>query len=370
MKIIHIASGDLWAGAEVQLYHLATELVKISDITLLVVLLNHGQLEQKLIAKGISVKVINESKLSFLQIVSEFKSIAQSFSVEIIHSHRIKENIIGGIVAMICKCKNIRTIHGDIEQTDTSWSLRAFALKVGDRFFAHFVQDKIIAVSDELYRKLAERYNSNKIVAINNSINVDYIIDSAKQPIDTNINSKNINIGFVGRFVHVKRVKLFYQIAKEVIRKNTDLNVHFHMIGDGPELDDIKASVLEDNVDEKIHLIGFVENSAPYIKRLDYLMFTSKHEGLPMVLLESMALETAVISTNLSTVRTVLQNELAGYFPDSEDYKIFAERVSQIIREPNIKLIKSQEAKKILESQFALSTNIDKYVQLYKDTLT
>jgi len=72
MKVMHIASGDLWAGAEVQLFHLARSLVKEKDIQLLVVLLNHGQLERELINQGISVTVFDEEQVSGFSI---FKSI-------------------------------------------------------------------------------------------------------------------------------------------------------------------------------------------------------------------------------------------------------------------------------------------------------
>ena len=42
MKIIHLVSGDLWAGAEVQLYHLASNLVKMDPVSLIVIVFNNG----------------------------------------------------------------------------------------------------------------------------------------------------------------------------------------------------------------------------------------------------------------------------------------------------------------------------------------
>ena len=45
---MHIVSGDLWAGAEVQLFTLATALQKLPEVALCIVLLNHGRLEEEL----------------------------------------------------------------------------------------------------------------------------------------------------------------------------------------------------------------------------------------------------------------------------------------------------------------------------------
>jgi len=46
IKILHIASGDLWAGAEAQLFTLASHLKTLDNTSIYVILLNHGTLEK------------------------------------------------------------------------------------------------------------------------------------------------------------------------------------------------------------------------------------------------------------------------------------------------------------------------------------
>ena len=101
INIIHLASGDLWAGAEVQLYNLAGQLDQHDTIKLAVVLMNHGQLEQELRLKGIEVHVIDESKNSGFSTIKKLYRLARDFNVNVIHTHRIKENVIGGCVARL-----------------------------------------------------------------------------------------------------------------------------------------------------------------------------------------------------------------------------------------------------------------------------
>ena len=96
MNILHLASGDLWAGAEVQLYHLCTALKQKCAIDLHIVLLNHGQLEQKLIENGIRVTVLDENILSTHKIGWRLHQYVKNNPVDIIHSHLLKENLIGG----------------------------------------------------------------------------------------------------------------------------------------------------------------------------------------------------------------------------------------------------------------------------------
>ena len=71
-RVLHIASGDLWAGAEVQLFTLVKTLHKYLNVPVSVILLNHGELENKLRAAGIKVIVLDECETN-----TEFLSIAE-----------------------------------------------------------------------------------------------------------------------------------------------------------------------------------------------------------------------------------------------------------------------------------------------------
>ena len=69
IRVLHIASGDLWAGAEVQLFTLAKALKNNTNTIVDIVLFNHGTLEQKLLSCDINVIVLDESKLNSLAIL-------------------------------------------------------------------------------------------------------------------------------------------------------------------------------------------------------------------------------------------------------------------------------------------------------------
>lgn len=367
MNIIQLASGDLWAGAEVQLFHLACALDSIEEIQLSVVLLNRGQLADKLIEKGVKVLVLDEAQLSSWAILKQLKEYAAQFKPNIIHTHRTKENILGGLVAKFVGCKNVRTLHGDSEGARSLLSFRANILFSLDRIFARLFQHKIIAVSEELNKKISQRYQKSKVLTINNSINVDYVLEKSNEEIDLDFSKNEISIGFVGRFVPVKRVDLFYQIAKETAGINHTIN--FYMIGDGPLFDKIRNLIKQDSLEHRIHLVGFVENSAPYLKQLDYLLFTSEHEGLPMTLLESMALETVVISTHLPSIKSILKGDECGFFPESEDPKLVAEYIDKLTQDKTLRNKKALGAKNILKQDYSLESNLQKYLSLYQKLL-
>jgi len=65
MNILHIFSGDLWAGAEVLIFNLLSSLQKYSDLNIIAISLNEGTLTQKLRENNIETYVIPENKYSF-----------------------------------------------------------------------------------------------------------------------------------------------------------------------------------------------------------------------------------------------------------------------------------------------------------------
>ena len=367
MKIIHLTSGDLWAGAEVQLFHLATRLARLSEIDLLVVLFNHGQLEEELKANEVDVRVLDETALSGFSILKKFYVIAREFQPDIIHTHRVKENVIGGLVAKLNGKKSVRTVHGASEFATAPFNLRRLLLNGLDRLAGYLFQQKIIAVSEELKQKLSASYPALKLKVIENSIDVKFIENKLKEGSDFTINTQACNVAFVGRFVPVKRVDLFYEIAKATILAHPDKIIHFHMIGDGPLKNEIEHKVATDGMQDNIHLYGFVANTAPLIKQMDLLMFTSDHEGLPMTLLEAMTIGVPVLSRNLPGIRTVLCNGECGYILASDVIEDFVDVIASIAADETDAKLKSKSARKQIDDKYTIVTNMEKYLTLYNE---
>lgn len=111
MRIVHIASGDKWAGAEVQLLTLASNQALTEDVH--VIVLNAGDLEQRLKQKGIDVAVFDETKFSFADLFRKIRRHLTLLKPNIVHTHRQKENILGSLASFFVRdAVCVRTVHG------------------------------------------------------------------------------------------------------------------------------------------------------------------------------------------------------------------------------------------------------------------
>ena len=169
------------------------------------------------------------------------------------------------------------------------------------------IMQKIISV---LYKR------ADKVITVSKKIayNLDKYLDVANtkviyNPSDINfINQQEVvndKIDFisVGTLYDVKNHSLLIEAFSEIENKDSNL----YILGDGPLKKSLNSIIKKYNLDNRVFLLGFRDNPNNYMKKAAIFMLTSNNEGLPNVLVEALATECAVISTDcISGPREIL----------------------------------------------------------------
>lgn len=100
----------------------------------------------------------------------------------------------------------------------------------------------------------------------------------------------------IGRLEEVKNISFLIK-AYHYARVHLDLTHYLIIVGSGNLLQSLKAQAESLNIAKYIHFTGIISNPYPWLKGADLFAFTSKNEGLPNVLLESLACSTPIVST-------------------------------------------------------------------------
>ena len=118
----------------------------------------------------------------------------------------------------------------------------------------------------------------------------------------------------IGAFSKEKNHKL-------LLKTYAKLNCKYELvlIGNGKLFNDIKKLAKKLKIDNKVHFLGFVKNPYPYIKNAKLLIMTSDNEGLPGVAIESMLLNTPVVSTDSIGIRDILIDEFKEFITNKEE---------------------------------------------------
>ena len=109
IKVCHLASGDLWAGAEVQVVNSCRGLLDTGAVDVTAVVLNEGRLAKELQSLGLKVFVLDEQTSTWWQILWQLRRHLHRRPVDLLHTHRYKENILGSTAAKMSGVAHIHT---------------------------------------------------------------------------------------------------------------------------------------------------------------------------------------------------------------------------------------------------------------------
>jgi glycosyltransferase involved in cell wall biosynthesis len=112
----------------------------------------------------------------------------------------------------------------------------------------------------------------------------------------------------VGRLAPQKRMNLLIRAFAQVARPDA----HLTILGEGEDRPALEALVRDLGLDGRVHLPGFVEDPGPYFRAADVFVLSSVYEGLPAVVLEAMAADCPVISTDCFAAARTLIGEAPG----------------------------------------------------------
>jgi len=173
MRVMILASGDLWAGAEAMVCQLACGLKKYENVEILVVLLNNSRLAEELKDVGVKVRIVDEAQLSISGLASGIHKIVKEFSPYIIHSHRYKENLLAWLLTRAMrKVRLVATQHG---MPETAGEKQRYKDRLKSAIFFYLLSfgfQKTVVVSQEMRSLLLGKYgfSERKLEVIHNGI--------------------------------------------------------------------------------------------------------------------------------------------------------------------------------------------------------
>ena len=335
-----------------------------------VVIFNPGVLEQKLRELAIPVYIIDESRHHLFSLINQLNRIIDEIAPDVIHSHRMKENIVGSISAwQQGRIPCLQTLHGKYEHRAPLYQLHKHIKPFLDWFVARYYQRYIIAVSPELSDELTQYFPDKKIKTIENGIDIEAII-AAGGPAGQAENASTYHFAIAGRLMPVKRVDLFIQAAALLHEQQPEVNAHFHIFGDGPLLEELQLLAKNEATEARIHFEGHCNNIPQKLSQMHALLMTSDHEGLPMVLLEAMCLHTPIIAHAVGGIPHLLEHGQCGTLVTEHHAQGFADAIKQLIRQPEHSRKMAEKAFQRVHEHYSATQTARTYLSTYQQMLT
>lgn len=342
MRILYTITKSEIGGAQVHVMQLAKHM-KDTGHAVAVVSYPGGWLENEATKLGVRFYPNLYFGNSFnpfriVKSISLIKKIISEFNPDLVHTHSSFAGIITRF-AIKNKIPTIFTAHS-FAFTDGASLFRKIIAPISERFVSKYTS-KIICVS-EFDRKLALRYHiapDEKLVAIHNG--------AAHNPF-IGVTKENILVAN-GRLAYPKEYLLLLEAYKT---SGTDMKLY--IVSDGPDRPKIESKISKLGLTDKVSLLGNLssrEAVQELLAKAKVFILISKHEGMPLAILEAMSTGLPVIASNVGGIPEEVDSS-CGILVGNTEKEIAAaiERLSH----PETQNIMGNAARKKFEQEFTL----------------
>ena len=298
---------------------------------------------------------------------TKISDVIKEYDLDVLHMHYAVPHAVCGILAKQMSGKDVKimtTLHGtDITVLGYDHSLKN-AIKFGIE-----QSDIVTSVSHSLAQQTYEIIDTNKeIVPIYNFVRENEFPTRHNEELKDcyGILPEEKVLIHVSNFRRVKRIDTIIETFAKVHERIPSKLI---LLGDGPELLDMRQKARELNVEEHVLFLGKQNDVSAFYQLSDLVLLLSEKESFGLTLLEAMKTGVLPIGTNAGGIKEVIKHEETGFIVNIGDSEQAAQYAIQLLENPN--LYKQMQSKMLedIRDRFASELITDQYEHYYKKIL-
>jgi len=219
---------------------------------------------------------------------------------------------------------------------------------------------KIITVSAGIEKKLNDNYSLKSTKTIYNPINSEYIMQRSIAP-------KPFEYDYILAIGRLNRQKGFDVLIKAFAKSSLKNMIKLIVLGEGKERKRLEELITELNLENQILLLGKVDNPFIYMKYAKLFILSSRYEGFPVVLLETLACGTPVITTSCETgTIEIINNRKNGLLIPVEDEEALKVAMEKLFNDRELYKKLKTNAQKSIE-RFDVKNIVKEWLELFEE---
>lgn len=230
--------------------------------------------------------------------------------------------------------------------------------------------DLNILANDTIQKVLVNQYGEavEKTCVIRHGVDVEdefnpETIDVPNDLATAEVPREKFIVSFMGRFSEEKRPEMFVDIA-HALSHNDRMN--FVMLGNGPEYEQVKQYIARLNLDDRIYAPGFVDDMKPFLKLTDIVVIPSRIEGIPIILMESLAMGVPVVASNIGGIPSILKDGDNGFLCNPARIEDFVERLQTLYDDQDMYARLKRNARDSAVEQLSVRKMNDEYREAFQ----
>jgi glycosyltransferase involved in cell wall biosynthesis len=328
-RVLHVIDSLALGGAQVVLENLLTHADRSRFAPETACLHGRGVFWDRIKGTGWPVHSLSFHRY-FPSYVPALLGLALARRYDVVHCHLLASNLIAKPIATFAGVP-VRINHDHCNDKVADSRRRAPAADTwANRFSTH-----VCAVSESTRQFLIQHEGvpEERTTTIHNGIDLAIFQPRPERRAAArarwNLPAEAFVVGGIGRLSYQKNFALFLETAAQVLERHP--SARFVIAGTGEDDAALRAQAAQLGLGDRLQFLGFVGDMTALYPALDLLLLTSRYEGLPITILEAMAVGIPIVASRLDGMLEILRDgEDAALVPPGES-DAFAARVCELI---------------------------------------
>ncbi|WP_437738474.1 glycosyltransferase [Sorangium sp. So ce1335] len=288
--------------------------------------------------------------------------------VDIVHVHNRAPLIFAGMASRLLRNRPV-VVYSEHNQINRAkgFDRRKFG------YYA-YLADEMIAVSHDLRRILVDDVNVRAPVrVIHNGIDgtrfTRALHSGARGRIRAELGIGEQDFVFGCAVVHIEQKGLRYLIeaAPEVLRRAPE--ARFVVAGDGPLRGELQQRAQAAGLGDRMIFPGYRSDVPELISAFDAYVLPSLWEGLPLALLEALALGKPIVASRVGGVPEIVEHGVDGFLVPPKDPGALGEHLARAARDAELRERARTRSPVKFAEQFSVEAMVDAHVRLFDELI-
>ncbi|MGC5327266.1 LCP family protein [Brevibacillus sp. SYSU BS000544] len=310
--------------------------------------------------------------LAFRQLVRLLRKIKP----DIVHTHNAKAGFLGRVAAHKARVPIIiHTVHGlpffagqSRLEYYTYLSLELFAAK-----YCNY----LCSQNDEDLKTLRKYLPTEKLHYEGNGVHLP-LLDRISQEISLeeldeykmkyDIPEGKTLLLVAARLEPVKDHALLFEALQQVVKRGTT-NILCLLAGNGHLETELEQQVTERGLQPYVKFLGYQDNIYHWIKLSDLIVLSSQKEGIPRILMESMAFGKPIVATDVKGTKELVVHEETGLLSPYRNPDELAKNLIRLIENAELQAKLGLKGRERIEQHFTEEVVVERISKWYQATV-
>jgi len=318
---------------------------------------------------GVKTHVIYTEKPFDFLVWRKVERFLKEQRIELVHAHGTRANSNVFWAAQRLNLPIIYTVHGWSFHQDQNFFVRTLR-EAGERFLIN--RSKLtICVSKSNLKDGEERVGLTRSIIINYGIDLDKFDPNKKYKNlkqELGITEDETLVGYMARITIQKDPHTLMHAIAEVLKRTKQIK--FLVIGDGDLKESAVALAKKLGIDGNVIFQNFRQDTPNVLAGIDIYCLPSLWEGLPIGLLEAMAMRKAIVATPVDGTKEAIEDKFSGLFIPPQSPNELANAIIHLHENKGLLYSLGQNARHIIEQRFEVKRMVREIENVYSSFLT